>query len=363
MKIQEAITVSGVRSGSKAWNHLPRPSISSGEATLPPPVSIEIQPTSSCNLRCKWCSYWNRNGFNGGTQERIEYSSLQRLADYCFRAGVKSIYLSGGGEPCLYPQLGKLIDELSSTGCRIALVTNGTLVEQRVLEHLDKLTYIQVSLVAVDRDAYIASTGRDHHKEVGDLPRVVRLRHAGAAPLIGGMYVISNWNLKPVQDVINLAKSSGYDYCSFRLAIDPEESGSKLDGETESKLRQELASYGVIDRSYTDLESLASYHQPARRCGETCFSIDYGLHANIAPDGAVFLCIRDIGNRSFEIGNINGTDFSSIWNGLQRRLVVSELQERYGRRGCSDTCRSHRYNASIAIGRPDRISADHPEFL
>ena len=105
------------------------------------PVRIDIEPTASCNLKCKFC--WQRD------EKKLEWCdydnliSKQRLKDIVREAaelGVREWQVAGGWEPTanmdkVFPML-KLIKEHDMHGC---ITTNGTGFEK---EHIKKLVEI-----------------------------------------------------------------------------------------------------------------------------------------------------------------------------------------------------------------------------
>ena len=96
---------------------------------LPFPVSVHLQVTTRCNLRCQGC--WYR-----AAPTDLALGFALELARDMAQAG--SAWLAvGGGEPMLWPPLGQLASYARSLGLRIAVTTNGTLLRQDV--HADRV--------------------------------------------------------------------------------------------------------------------------------------------------------------------------------------------------------------------------------
>ena len=176
-------SISQARNGSKVWLHVEkRPHVSL--TAIAPPVSIEIQMTMACNLRCKWCSYWIRNRFDTGSMSSMPLDIVVKLASYCSKAGVRGVYFSGGGEPLAYIHIAAATEAFHDAGCELALITNGTLLRRRLLELMNRFTYIQVSLIGTSDGTYVANTGRHGFSEMSALPRAIRERHGSDSPTV-----------------------------------------------------------------------------------------------------------------------------------------------------------------------------------
>jgi SynChlorMet cassette radical SAM/SPASM protein ScmE len=114
---------------------------------LSTPRAVQISITGACNLKCRYCFYAN------------EMTALADLPGAAWRAffdelgglGVMDVTLSGG-EPFARPDLFELIDGLIANRMRYAVLSNGTLIDDRVLDRLmagrraTRLDYIQISI-------------------------------------------------------------------------------------------------------------------------------------------------------------------------------------------------------------------------
>ncbi|MBE6877367.1 MAG: putative 7-carboxy-7-deazaguanine synthase QueE [Ruminococcus sp.] len=80
-----------------------------------------------CNLRCSYCDTLWANQDNSPA----EFLSLESLADFVEKSGVKNITLTGG-EPLLQKHLDLLITELIRNGHEIEIETNGSISIQNL---------------------------------------------------------------------------------------------------------------------------------------------------------------------------------------------------------------------------------------
>ena len=63
-------------------------------------------------------------------------------------------------------------------------------------------------------------------------------------------------------------------------------------------------------------------------------------------DGGVYLCQPDIGDKRYEIGNLNDSDFIEIWNSDGHSRVQQLIEDRYDGGACVN-CRSIALNDAV----------------
>ena len=95
-------------------------------------LSIELETTYLCNLRCTYC-------YSDAGRKRNDELSFQQLVDVVQQAkalGARKVVLLGGGEPCMDKRLCDLIDEIHHRDLSVELFTNGTLIDQSLAKFL-----------------------------------------------------------------------------------------------------------------------------------------------------------------------------------------------------------------------------------
>ena len=123
---------------------------------------LRISVTDRCNLRCLHCM-----PEEGVTLMRhgdiLSYEEIAAVAAEAAKLGIRRIRLTGG-EPLVRPQLHKLAGMLKAVpGIEaVVLTTNAVLLKEQLPALLEAgLDGVNVSLNAMDREAYLAFTGRD----------------------------------------------------------------------------------------------------------------------------------------------------------------------------------------------------------
>ena len=96
--------------------------------------------TGMCNMRCKHC--YISAPFN----EELDTETASRIIDEMEEVKIPLVILSGG-EPLLRRDIFYLMEELKERGIKVALSTNGTLINEETAEKLvDRVDYVGVSL-------------------------------------------------------------------------------------------------------------------------------------------------------------------------------------------------------------------------
>lgn len=123
-------------------------SLTSGAEQVPPvvmrtPRNLDIEITARCNLRCRYCYFFNNPA--------VEYRDLSteewlKFFDELGSLGVMNVTLAGG-EPFIREDLTTLLEGIVRNRMRFSLLSNGTLIDDEIA-------------------AFIARTGRSERVQV-----------------------------------------------------------------------------------------------------------------------------------------------------------------------------------------------------
>jgi hypothetical protein len=145
------------------------------------PIVTHLMATDACNFKCAFCSVQHRAG------DSLTFKQIDNYISQLIPLGLKSVILSGGGNPILYRDGDKnfntLVLYLYLKGLEIGLITNGTpLVEVNGRKTwkgvdpntLDMLKWVRISL-----------SGWDHTQDRIDTPDFDQ-----SVTTLGGSYVL-----------------------------------------------------------------------------------------------------------------------------------------------------------------------------
>ncbi|MFX1280491.1 MAG: radical SAM protein [Promethearchaeota archaeon] len=97
------------------------------------PVSLDLQVTENCNLRCKMCYFWGEKGCftRESSQNKPKMLDIDLIKRVIGELDQGPAYISlFGGEPLTYPYLEELIKTVKEAKFHINTPTNGTLLDK-----------------------------------------------------------------------------------------------------------------------------------------------------------------------------------------------------------------------------------------
>lgn len=132
--------------------------------------SIRLEVTSKCNLQCEYChnsEYSNRK--DDMTTEEI----LQLIRDIKKRYPINKILLTGG-EPLVNKDIFKIIEQISMLGIKADLVSNGTLLTEKIVRQLERsgLQRIRLSVDEIGETSELRSTAKPN--EIWRIARMIK---------------------------------------------------------------------------------------------------------------------------------------------------------------------------------------------
>lgn len=151
------------------------------------PITTHVMLTDVCNHSCAFCSVQARVG------DSLPFDDVMAYLDTLLRFGLKSVILSGGGNPILYKckasgrNFNDVVDAIHARGLEVGLITNGMPLHRFRHDHvvpgslyepldagvehtwrqswrtvrpetLDKLTWVRISMSGLDheeREVYV----------------------------------------------------------------------------------------------------------------------------------------------------------------------------------------------------------------
>jgi len=255
------------------------------------PMMLVLSYVYPCNALCPHCPYTNSN-------IRKEYKDAPHMPEATFKkiadeAGKYGAYLriSGGGEPMLHPKAVELLVYAKSKGCKIGLITNGSLFNDDKARALLEagVDMIEFSVDACDEETYkVVRKGLDWNELVTSTKRMIEMRNE----LRATTKIIASCVNQDGVDVDAVEKfwveGIGIDYLIKRKFL-TWGSNTTLD----------------TDRSADPLAYLNTDEVPCPFIFE---------RLNIDTRGNVMVCGYDI-SANTSMGNVNEQSIAEIWHG------------------------------------------------
>lgn len=296
---------------------------------LAAPLSILIEPTNSCNFKCRFCpeSFDDYTDQAGG-MARMEWRDYVRLVSEISAMGkIKVLKFYMLGEPLLHPDLSKMIRLAVDCGIaeRTELTTNGSALTAPKCGDLIQsgLDYLRISIYGMNADKFQKATQTkfDPAKIERNIQVFKAIRGDGVKPYL---YV----------KMLDCGDEE-----ENRLFMDTY--GSLAD---EACLEQPMnwSGYGARDL----LAEATSIPQVGRFGKRVCAFPFYTMVIN--ANGDVTCCCVDW-NKKTKVGNIHEGSLSDIWHGEEMRKF--RLMQLEGRRHENEACK----NCSYLLTSPDNL--------
>jgi wyosine [tRNA(Phe)-imidazoG37] synthetase (radical SAM superfamily) len=273
------------------------------------PVMIDLHPTLACQNRCYFCI--SENFHVGGIdrpnfsrEHTLEWSVLKNVIQEWREMGVKSIQLTGGGEPSLYYKFPELLEEIKDF--RVGMITNGILVGKYVNDIYKSVDWIRISLDASNADMYKLIKKTNNFDKVIDSLKMLTSVNGIDHLRIGVAYIITPESIEGITEAAKLIEDiGGVDYLQFKDVISR---GTTFDEEYRKMIETEvtLAKSSVsLPVFYTSHKTPRSHNHP------NCLATNYV--SVLGADGNVYSCCHLEYLPKYSCGSIYNKSYKDIW--------------------------------------------------
>lgn len=277
---------------------------------LEQPYVLLADPSSLCNLRCKWCP----SGYDAlitGTKRAQQIMPYELFAEMVRQAGVfdapfRVLRMYKEGEPLINPRFEEMVHLARESGCfsRIDTTTNGLLLTPERNRKLIQagINQINISVNGVSAEQIYRHTGRrvDFQSYVQNIRDLCE--HRGDCTIY----------IKSIKDVLSDKEQEEF----FRLF------GDLADRIYLERLSPAWPGFDV-SRSGYQFEDVGNYEQPVEN-RQVCPYIFYIMVVN--SDGTVSTCVGDWRHCQV-VGNIRKENLREIWLGnAQRGCQLAHLR-------------------------------------
>ena len=354
------------------------------------PISVDINITRRCNLRCSFCSADPAEVSDACASEELNLAELHDLFEQIEEMGVFYIRLAGG-EPLVRADIYEILKDLRTFSFYKLVLSNGIPLSRRMV---DALAEAGMSTVGISLDGPTAEL-HDYHRGVpGTFRRVMKnLEHVRSARLnYSAQFVVTSYNVAQLVDMVKLCEAEGFSALKFILL--------NLSG----KARETLDFFPTFSQWSAGLLRLTDFlketvpkvkvtvlppHEdpvpyelyfPLKNAGRledllTVWRIDAAsappavqtgcaagrTQLTIFEDGSVYGCDLMKDHDIWNAGNVRRQRLQTIWDSSAifqrlRALHKKELEGPCGIcsfQGCGGGCRASAYNLHAAIDASD----------
>jgi MoaA/NifB/PqqE/SkfB family radical SAM enzyme len=271
-----------------------------------PPVVVHIYPTNFCPFRCSFCIMQSEHERQSLLSRHV-FTELVRSAN---RMGVKSLHVSGGGEPTLFPWLSDVDD---FDGLRV-LSTNGSMLTPSKCDLFDR---VRVSLNAGTAETHKVVCGTGEWEHI--LSNVRECLKSCPKTKLGLGFVVAPSNWHEIPDFLALADMLEVAFVHIRPAYFPP--GPDNDALIKMMGRvQEL----VKENTPKGLEVLFSTSKFQGYWGKREYQqcLASPLSAVVAATGELLVCQDRLDLR---FGNLNEKRLEDVWGGEEHLAAIAKI--------------------------------------
>lgn len=210
------------------------------------PVCLQIDLTNKCNYACSHCSQILIPEYMETRNAELDIEKLKKFLIDGKKHNLKSIQITGGGEPTLHPRFAEIAKFILSN-FEMGMVTNGSrLLEKEILNSMLGIKWIRISVDAGTREMYEQIHRCSCGKIFDNLSKIVyRIKSLSPDTILGFSFVISNTNFLEIIPATRLAKRIGFD--NLRFSGDITESGTRIDDSLLSSIHNDLTEAGKLE--------------------------------------------------------------------------------------------------------------------
>jgi molybdenum cofactor biosynthesis enzyme MoaA len=359
----------------------------------PYPVHVEVVLSDLCNQDCSFCAYrlegYSSNElFNDSSSpvpsnpnRMLPREKVLELLDDCRDMGVKAIQLTGGGEPMLHPDFDEVAHGVLERGMSLAVVTNGTLLDQSSewlrdihgtsrIELLARAAWVRVSLDSSEAENY-ARVRRVPPRVFGQVMKNLEALLKEAAEQqsscrIGVGFVVTADNYKQLGNAIELAERAGANNIRISAAFTPD--GHRYHEPYAGEVHRAISQAQQVERRegftiYDNFGDRLEDLEKKRPDYDSCPIMQ--LQTYVAGDGNVYTCCMNAYNRRGQIGSFLDDGFRALWDSNQKKSFFAAFHAK-GCPACMYNPKNRFMNAVLEggpISDPPEEKPEHAEFV
>jgi MoaA/NifB/PqqE/SkfB family radical SAM enzyme len=233
------------------------------------PLHIDIEPTSSCNLKCKFC--WTRSKERVKSCQYKRKLTNKRLLEIVREAaelGAKEWEIAGGWEPMAKPEVVfKMMVMIKKYGMYGSITTNGTLFTEAMIKKLVEIGWDRILFSLEGPDAsthdFLTQVKGSFEKETRNIKSFKKWKEklGKKKPTYSIHSVLTNKNYNKLEEMIELGHEMGCEGVNFEPLMIWSKEGEKLKLSEKQRKELEIQIEKVLKKAkelgvYTNVENL-----------------------------------------------------------------------------------------------------------
>lgn len=301
------------------------------------PTQICLYVTDRCTLSCKWCLRQAESSKDSNQRSDMSFTRAKEILQYFPKT--THLLLAGFGEPLLVNDLFKITAEFKKRPMRVGLITNGTLLLDRIDDILHaEFHEIEVSLNSLDAINYKLTCGGNKNTFNNVLKGIQILveNRKSAKPYLSLSFVLTHDLFNRTPEIIkfaedikvnrltlhNLIPHDNYNDYTGVLTTDNEEIVAKLNEWKREKYKIQICWPRLVQKGL---------EKPVRICKPSWMWLGIDMEGNVTGCPRAKGTCKDYGNLFLE--------GKKVWNNeFRKKLRMSFLDGNKFFFDCCKTC-------------------------
>ena len=311
------------------------------------PVYMEVSPAGMCNHRCVFCGL----DFVGYQPRYLNKNLMEVRLFEMGDLGLKSIMLSGEGEPFLHKDITGIIESSNIAGIDVAVTTNGVLMRPEIMERtLDKIKWIKVSCNAGSAETYSRvhrTDEKDFQKVIENLKACVNMQDGiDEKCTLGIQILLLPENSHEIELLASIAHDIGLNYIVVKpYSHHPQ---SKTDRFKLISYKNYLSLSEKLERFNSEQFHVIFRTKTMQKWDDKKISYDrclaFPFWSYLDAGGNIWGCSIYLNDDRFLYGNIYEHSFQEIWEGEKRMKSLEWCADNLDPHECRINCRMDEIN-------------------
>ncbi|MEM5829512.1 MAG: radical SAM protein [Candidatus Aenigmatarchaeota archaeon] len=293
------------------------------------PKLLMLSPTDYCNLACKIC--WRLKEDAKFSQPSFNF--LKKIIKEASEMKVKTIDLTGGGEPFVRGDILNLMKLVKKLGMKGTLTTNSTLIKKSHIKNIVKMKWDEINLSLDGSTPEI----NDYIRGEGTFEKVlekiktfqeIKKNNNSSNPLLRLCFTITSTNFQDLPNYIKLAKHLDIKNINFSILFKWESNREfwlkQYDKEKVNYILRESSRLAKSLDIKTNLEPIKMFgiwkHEPPK----FCFAPWYMLFINASREAMACCTLASLYQN--KLGKVNSLE--EVWFSRKMEMLRERMKKR-----------------------------------
>jgi MoaA/NifB/PqqE/SkfB family radical SAM enzyme len=299
------------------------------------PQILMLSPTDHCNLNCKTCWRLRKNMKFASPP----FNFLIKMIRQAKEIDVKTIDLTGGGEPFLRKDILKLMNEVKRLKMKGLLTTNGTLIQKRTAEKIVEFQWDELNF-SLDGSTpsvndYIRGKGvfQKCFQNIKLVQKIKKIKRT-EKPHLRLNFTITQKNLEDIPGFLEFSNEIGITNINFSVLFEWETNKEFWVKKTESKKVNKFLNEGIKTAKKlgikTNLEVVKKHGLWEHKPPKFCFAPWYMLFIDASQKPSVCCTLASLHKRFNKIKDLKkfwfGKEMESLREQMKRGILFEECK-------------------------------------